>query len=219
MVAAGNVIFSGDSYRGVNQGEISPNGRIYVELVARGELTDVLQSSIPLRIFSTRPNSLQGQFPPQNLQVPVGGQITRVDFRLPRQPSQGDEPIFGVDLPRNCTLVGTTGENLKVSPTTGSTHTTTAPVIAAANNSYTPNSQAVLSRPDGVADAAGLLTTVSGSPLVLQATVSNAGNTAAGSGIRLSQTGARAFIFARVIFSLPGDAIAPWGLDLPAMPG
>jgi hypothetical protein len=141
MVASGNIIFAGDSYRGANQGDIAPNGRIYVEAIARGELTDVLQNAIPLRIFSTKPNSLQGQFPPLNLQIPVGGQIVRVDFRLPRQASQGDEATFGIEIPRTCTIVGTTGENLKISPTTGATHTTTAPVITAANNSYTPNSQ------------------------------------------------------------------------------
>ncbi|NJL10941.1 MAG: hypothetical protein HC908_14300 [Calothrix sp. SM1_7_51] len=142
-------------------------------------------------------------------------------MRLPRAAALGNEPVYGIDLPRGCTMIGTTGENLKVSPTTVTTHTVVSPIITSANNAYSPNSQAVLSRASGVADAAApsLLTTVIGAPFTLQVSCSNAGNTAAGNGIRLSQAGAHAFIYARIIYSLPGDAVKPWTLDLPAMPG
>lgn len=216
---AGNVIHEGDSYK--RQYGIDESGRFFYEAIARARLTDVLQSAIALNIFSTKPNSVVGNFPPIPLQIPIGGHLERVDLRLPRAAAAGDEPIYGIDLPKNCTMIGTTGENLKVSPTTGTTHTVVSPVITSANNAYTPNSQAVLSRASGVPDAAApsLLTTVTGAPLALQVSCSNAGNTAAGNGIRLSLAGTHAFIYARVIYSLPGDAVKPWSLDLPAMPG
>ncbi|RUR77002.1 hypothetical protein PCC6912_39610 [Chlorogloeopsis fritschii PCC 6912] len=217
----GNAIFRGDAYQAAEQGILGADGRTYVTLLAIAKLTDTLQTSIPLQVVaSSKPNTLQGKYPPVNLSVPVGGQIHRVDFRLPLRGAAGDELQYGIYLPKNCTIIGTSTDNLKVSPTSGTTHTVTAPVIASASNSYTPGAGAVLSRAAGVADQASpsLLTTVSGSPLVLQLTCSNAGNTAAGTGIRLSQTGAIAYAFARVIYSIAGDAIQQINTDWLAAP-
>lgn len=205
----GNVIFTGDDYK--LQGIRAPNGRVFIRQVGIARLTDALQTTIPLEVIAWgQPRILHGQtYPPKPLKVPVGGQIERVDFRLPLQSLPGDEAFYGIYLPKSCTLVGTTGENLKVSPTTGTTHTVTSPAIACANNAYAAGAGAVAARQSGLADQASpnLIRTVSGSELTFQITVSNAGNTAAGTGIRLSQTGAKSLIYAQIIYSLDGEAI------------
>lgn len=219
MFEPGNAIFRGDFYN--QQGLIGADGRVYIQQIAIATLTDTLQTSIPLEVVAAnKPNTLQGKYPPKLLQIPVGGQINRVDFRLPLNALPGDERQYGIYLPKDCTIIGTSTDNLKVSPTATTTHTVTAPVIASANNAYTPGAGAVLSRAAGVADAASpsLLTTVSGSPLTLQLTCSNTGNTAAGTGIRLSKAGAIAWVVARVIYSVAGDAIKQINIDWPSAP-
>ena len=220
-IELGNTIFRGDYYQATEQGVIGPDGRIYVQQIAIATLTDTLQTSIPLNVVAAnKPNTLQGKYPPKPLVVPIGGQIHRVDFRLPLQGIAGDALQYGIYLPKNCTIIGTSTDNLKVSPTVTTTHTVTAPVIASANNSYTPGAGVVLSRAAGVADAAApsLLRTISGADVTLQLTVSNAANDGAGTGIRLSQEGAIAWVFARVIHSIAGDAIQQMNLDWPAAP-
>lgn len=219
-IELGNSIGLGDWYQN-DQGLLLPNGRIAITKVAIAILTDTLQTTIPLNVIAPgKPNTLQGKYPPVPLSIPVGGQIDRVDFRLPQALLPQEEYIYGLHLPKNCTIIGTTGENLKVSPTSGTTHTVTAPVITSASNAYTAGGSAVLSRAAGVVDAASpsLLTTVSGSALALGVAVSNAGNTAVGTGIRLSQAGAIAYIYARVCYTIPGDAINGIYLPLPYAP-
>jgi hypothetical protein len=210
-IETGNAIFTGDPYKATDQGIRGPNGRIYVRQLAVAKLTDTLQINIPLNIIAfNKPNILQGKYPPKPLVIPIGGQICRVDFRLPLATGLGGETIqYGIYLPKGVTIIGTTGENLKVSPTTTTTHTVTSPAITAANSAYTAGTGVVLSRPDGVADAGSpsLLTTVSGADLALQLTVSNAGNTAAGNGIGLSQTGAEAYVYVQTIHSIAGNAV------------
>lgn len=185
---------------------------------ALGKLTDTLQNTIPLVVPSWRKD--QVSFPDRALVLPVGAVVNYVGFRLPEYGNlyEGVSP-YGL-LPQGCTIVGTTGENLKVSPTTGTTHTTTAPAIASANNSFTPDSFASVFRKSGVADAASpsWLTTLGGATTP-QITVSNAGNTAAGNGIRLSQSGAIAFII--VWFALEFDMAPPRlrEVELPIPPG
>lgn len=205
----GNVIFTGDDYK--LQGTRAPSGRVFIRQVGVARLTDALQAAIPLEVIAWgQPRILHGStYPPKPLKVPVGGQIERVDFRLPLQAIPGNEAFYGIYLPKSSTLVGTTGENLKISPTTGTTHTVTSPVITSVNNAYTAGTGAVATRASGVADQASpsLIRTVTGADLVFQVTVSNAGNTAAGNGIRLSGVGDKSLIYAQIIYSLDGDPI------------
>ncbi|MBW4480739.1 MAG: hypothetical protein KME54_28850 [Tolypothrix brevis GSE-NOS-MK-07-07A] len=213
----GNVIFHPDPYKPGVQAIIAPDGNRYIWKWARAKLTDTLQTVIPLYVSVSKPVYFQDTYPDVPLTVPVGAQIQRVDFRLPNSQPLGSEVTAGIDVPRNCTIVGTTGENLKVSPLFGTTHTVTSPLITAANSLYTPNTGAVLQRGSGVVDAASpsLLQTVSGTALTLQMTVSNAGNTAVGTGIKLSATKATAFIYAHVVYRIDGDPIKPWNFELP----
>lgn len=208
-IELGNVIFSGDDYK--LQGIRSPGGRVFIRQIGVAKLNDTLQTAIPLQVIAWgQPKPLHcDSYPPKPLKVPVGAQIERVDFRLPLASIPGGEDFAGIYLPRSCTIVGTTGENLKVSPTTGTTHTVTSPVLTAANNAYTPGAGAVTQRQSGQADqvSPNLIRTVSGSDLTFQITVSNAGNTAVGTGIRLSQTKAEALIYAQIIYSIDGEAI------------
>lgn len=216
----GNSIGYGDWYQN-DQGLILPNGRIAVTKIAIATLTDTLQITIPLNVFAPgKPNTLQGKYPPVPLSIPVGGQIDRVDFRLPKYQLPQEEYTYGLHLPKGCTIIGTTTDKLKVSPTSSTTHTVTAPVISSASSAYAPGASAVLSRAAGVADAnsPSLLTTVSGSPLVLGIACSATGNDGAGTGIRLSQAGAIAYIYARVIYTIAGDAIDPTYLPYPYAP-
>lgn len=216
----GNVTHIPDEYKLTEgQGVRGTDGRIYATLIGYAKLTTTLQATIPLWNVQNVPGYLQTmKYPPKPISVPVGAQIHEVSFRLPGQRLIGDEPTYGMDLPKNATIVGTTGENLKVSPTTGTTHTTVAPVITAANNSYSPYAGAVLARDYAQVDQASpsLITKVAGSPLILQMTVSNAGNTAAGTGIRInaSDSAAIAYIAARIIFSMAPDAVRPQNLDI-----
>jgi hypothetical protein len=216
-LAVGNVTFHPDPYKLDTQVIIAPDGNRYVWKWARAKITDTLQTVIPLYVSVSKPIYFQDTYPDVPLTIPVGAQIQRVDFRLPNLQPLGSDVTPGIDLPRNCTIVGTTGENLKVSPSSGTTHTVVSPLVTAASSLYTPNAWAVLQRGAGVVDAASpsLLQTVSGTPLTLQMSVSNAGNTAVGTGIKLSTAKATAYIYAHVIYRLDGTGIKPWNLDLP----
>lgn len=219
-IATGNLTFFPNPYKTWTQGIIAPDGNRYIWQYAKAKLTNVLQSSIPLMVPQVKPYNFLGSTPDVPLAIPVGAQITRVTVRLPRVVNKGDTVAYGIELPPGATMIGTTGENLKVSPTTGTTQTVVSPVITSANNLYDSNAGAVLQRTWGQTDqpSPSLLTTVTGSPLTLQITVSNAANTAAGNGIRLSQEKLDAFIYASVVYRVDGDAIRPWQLDLPAPP-
>lgn len=219
MVFPGNFTFPPDPYKTAVQVITSADGGRYVWTYARAKLTDTLQTTIPLMVPSVKPNSLLATYPDIPLVIPVGAQIQRIDFRLPRLQVAGDEYQYGIDIPRGCTLIGTTGENLKVS-SVATPHTVTAPLVTAASNLYTPNAGAVLQRQTSQADQSSpsLIQTVS-TALTMQIAVSNAGNTAVGTGVRLSVTGAIAFIYASVVYRIDGVAVKPWNLDFPAMPG
>lgn len=213
----GNVIFHPDPYKPDVQAIISPDGNRYVWKWARAKLTDALQTTIPLYVAAAKPVYLKDMYPDVPLTVPVGAQIQRIDFRLPGAANVGGDTNNGIYLPKNCTIIGTTGENLKVSPATGTTQTTTSPLITCSNNLYTANTGAILQRASGQVDqvSPSLLQTVTGTPLTLQITVSNAANTAAGTGIKLSAEKATSFIYAHVVYRLDGDPIKPWNFELP----
>jgi hypothetical protein len=175
---------------------------------ALGKLTDTLQTAIPLIIPSWRKD--QTSFPDRPLTLPAGVIVNYVALRLPEYGTmfEGVSAPYGL-LDQGTTIIGTTGENLKVSPSTGTTHTTTAPAIACANSSYAPDSFATVFRRSSLPDQASpsWIGAPSGSAITPQITVSNAGNTAAGNGVRLSKSGAIAFII--VWFALEFDQAPP----------
>lgn len=198
----------------------APDNRKRYQLWGWAKLTDTLQTSIPLLCYAlTKKGGNAASYPPKPLVIPSGAQIDSVGLSLPAANTGATDSIYGAQLPKNCTIIGTTGENLKVSPTTGTTHTVTAPVITSASNAYTAGTGAVVSRAAGVADAVSpsLLLTL-GSATTYQITVSNAGNTAAGNGIRLSLTGAIAFIVAEIWYTLPPNPPNPYLFDMPPIP-
>lgn len=211
----GNVVALPDPY--ISQAVLGMDGRHWYRAVARAELTDTLQTDIPLLIYSQKPNSLLGNFPPKPLILPTGAQIHKVTLRLPANAAEGFEPTYGIDLPRNTTMVGTTGELVKVA-TTAAPYTPVAPAIASVGNAYAANASAVLARQTAQADQAApnLLTTLV-ADTTYQISVSDAGSTAAGTGISLSAAGT-AFIYADIFYALDGDAVKPWNLDLPVAP-
>lgn len=184
----------------------------------RARITDTLQNAIPLVIPSDRKD--QTNFPDRPFTLSAGDIITYVGIRLPGNPILGEQDFYG-QLPRGATLVGTTGENLKVSPTTGTTHTVTAPVITAANNAYAPDASVQIARvPNAMADQAspGLLTTLA-ADTTFQITVSNAGNTAAGNGIRVSASGKEAHILVVMCVCSPMKMLRMEELNYPIPPG
>lgn len=187
-------------------------------IYALARLTDQLQNAIPLIIPSWRKD--QQSFPDRNLVLGAGTVVNYVGIRLPEYGNafEGVSTPYGL-LPTGCTMIGTTGENLKVSPTTGTTHTVTTPVITCASNAYQPDAAAFLWRAPGIVDQASpsLLTTIA-APTPLQLTVSNAGNTAAGNGIRLSQTGAVAFALITLWVASPQAPLRLREIELPIPP-
>jgi hypothetical protein len=213
----GNVIGILDAW--VGDGIVDFDGSERKLTYGLARLTDTLQTAIPLIIPSWRGN--QTVWPDRPLVLPAGVTINYVGLRLPEYGNQfeGASP-WGL-LPNNCQIVGTTGENLKVSPATGATtHTTTSPsVVCGPNNQYTPDAFSTSFRTSGQANqpAPSWLTTLPAATTP-QITISNAANTAAGNGVRLSQTGAIAFII--VWFALEFDLAPPRmrEVELPFMP-
>lgn len=215
-LSLGNVNGIPDAWVGNGIREFDGSERKPVYGLAR--LTDQLQTAIPIIIPSWRKD--QQSFPDRPLALSAGTLINYVGIRLPEYGNmfEGVSTPYGL-LPQGCTIVGTTGENLKVSPTTGTTHTVTAPVITAANNSYPPDGTAFIWRTPSQGDQAspGLITTLA-APTTFQLTVSNAGNTAAGNGIRLSQTGAVAFALITFWVASPQAPLRLREIELPIPP-
>lgn len=183
----------------------------------RARITDTLQSAIPLVIPSDRKD--QVSFLDRPFALAAGDIITYVGIRLPGNQFLGEQEFYG-QVPRGATLIGTTGENLKVSPTTGTTHTVTAPVITAANNAYALDAGVQIARtPNAMADQAspGLLTTLA-ADTTFQVTVSNAGNTAAGNGIRVSAATKEAHILVVMCVCSPMKMLRMEELNYPIPP-
>lgn len=187
----------------VGNGIIDYDGSERKSVYALGKLTSTLQTTIPLFVPSWKKD--QVSFPDRPLIIPNGVTINRVSLRLPEYGNlfEGVSP-YGL-LPQGCTIVGTTGENIKVAPSTGTTHTTLAPLLTCAASKYTPDSFSTVWRRSGIADQASpSWITTTGAAITPQLVVSNAGNTAAGNGVALSLANAIAFII--VWFDLEVDA-------------
>ena len=179
-----------------------PKGWDNGQLAGYAKLTSTLQSSIPIYVPShQKPESV---YPDKLMTVPQGAIIYRMAFRLPRAyDATNNQEVYG-RLQQNATLIGTSGENLKIAPTTGG-HTTTAPVITCASSAYTPGTAVSADRFPGQADVTLSNLVTAGADLPLSILVSNAGNTAAGTGIRTSA--GDAFIIAEVCYYIPSEVI------------
>jgi hypothetical protein len=226
----------GDSYQYPIQGVKGDDGRTYTSVIALGLLTDTLQTTIPLKIYSNHAPALwqtpsaiasdaniKSSYPPILLSIPVGAQIQRLSFRTPNlyptpgQPlTSGSESVrWGAYMPQGCTLVGTTGELLKITANDGTIYTNTSPVLAAASSAYAPNTAIAYQRVSGGADQSSpdLMRTVSGSAVQLILATSNSGSSAVGTGIKLSLAGAKAVIVAEVVYATVGNGVDFGAID------
>lgn len=203
-------------YAWKNQVVQQPDGSIIGNTVGIAKITDTMQFAIPLVIPSDRKN--KGDYADRPFIVPQGAQIIYAGIRLPGYPPANQEDIYGL-LPAGVTMIGISGEHLKISPISGTTYSVAAPVIGGANSAYAPDASAVAYRPSGVADAAtpSLLTTLAAAT-TYQITVSNNGDSAAGTGIRLSQAGAEAYITALIAWRTDGDMIRLGDIGYPYKP-
>lgn len=160
------------------------NGYILNEAVGYAKIDTTLRTNISVYVPSSQ-SQTPGESvnaPDRLLILPIGAIVTRIALRLPKiDPNKTTQ--YG-NLRTGATLIGTTGELVKVGY--GTTFTNTAPSIAAASSVYAPNASATVQRGNAGADVAlsGLVTIGSATPVNLL--VSNAGSTAAGTGIATS---------------------------------
>lgn len=160
------------------------NGFYLRESVGYAKIDSTLRSNISVFIPSSQSQTPGESInsPDRLLILPVGAIVTRIGLRLPRiDPNTTQQ--FG-NLPKGRTLIGTTGELVKVGY--GTTLTNTDPAIVAVANSYAPNANRTVQRGHSGADIplTGLVTIAAPTPVNLL--VSNAGSTAAGNGIATS---------------------------------
>jgi len=141
------------------------------------------------------------------LVLPQGAVVTYAALRLPRMYDEKGSRVVG-HLANGWTIVGTTGENLKIGyDATGYRHLTTAPVVASANNAHAANGVAIAARGSALDAAAPSLFTTLTADTPVKLYVSNAGNTAAGTGIRLGGT-AKSTDFAFIVVEIGWRAAA-----------
>lgn len=159
------------------------NGYLLREVIGYAKITNALQTNIPIFIPSGAQTATeQIARPDRRLILPTGAIVTRIGLRLPKA-TNSDITQYG-ELAKKATLIGTTGEFVKVGA--DGVFTAAAPAIAAATSSYPLNGTASAQRIAGQADVAlsGLVTIGAATPMSLL--VSNAANAAAGAGIRTS---------------------------------
>lgn len=177
-IQPGNVVSFPYSYR--NQ-MVQIGSLLFGYTVGYAQINATLQSDIILKKSPKWPGS-QTDYLDQNLIIPDHAQIISMGIALPpNTPSDSNIDPIPNQLTKNATLIGTTGENLKI----GTAHTDTTPVITSASNAYTPGNSVNICRALGEADSAPLTTLAADTTYRLL--VSNAGNTAAGNGIRTSE--------------------------------
>lgn len=168
------------------------NGYYLREAVGYAKITNALQANIPVYLPSQAQAGGELVTSPDRLLVlPVGAIINRIALRLPKL-EDNRTTQYG-NLPAKSTLIGTTGELVKVGA--AGVFTTTEPSIAAIANTYAPNASKTVNR--GIATTAdvassGLITL--GAPTAYSLLVSNAGSTAAGTGIATSAGDAFAIV-------------------------
>ena len=186
------------------------DGHVLVERIGYAKITPTLQTNIPIYL----PSSAQtideiGVNPDKRLVLPVGAVIKNIALRLPKLETDTNTPQYG-NLPVGSTLIGTTGEFVKVAAS--GVFTTTAPAIVSASNSYTPGASASVSRSiSAPADVAASSIITVGAATDLSLMVSNAGNTAAGTGIRTSSGVAFAIVRVCWLEALPAPTYEQLG--------
>lgn len=206
---SGNVIAPGDSYQGAEQAVILGNGKKRVTALGLAVLTDTLQTLIPVKMYPPRNKELAPDYPLTNIVLPIGAQVVEASFRLPGGRVTGSPYEWGKQLPTGCTIIGTSTDVLKIS--IGANNDFVAAKTASltsANSAYSIGGSAILTRGRGVADdSSGILNTVASTAKTITLSVDNAANSAAGTGIRLSQAGATALIAVRVTYEINDDAV------------
>lgn len=183
-------------YGWANQCCVLEPGLDSYQYVGWGQITTVPKNEIDLVLPSGQKFRADKPFV-----IPAQATIYRMSVRLPSTTAPTLQYTYGM-LEEKATLVGVTGENLKLASTTAA-HTTTAPVITAVANAYAPNGAAVLASNEWGALAAPLGTTGAATPFKVY--VSNAGNTAAGTGISVSK--GSAFVLVEICFKMVAEAI------------
>lgn len=204
---SGNVIAVGDTYQPAEQAIILGNGKKRVITTGIGILTDTLQTSIPVYSYAPRNKELT-DYPRTSIIIPVGAQIVTASFRLPGSRITGYQYEWGKQLPTGCTIIGTSTDVLKVEFAQNGFAAAKTASLASASSAYTIGGTGFITRSMGVADdSSGILNTVSGSPVTVGLYVDNAANGAAGTGIRLSVSGATAAIAVKVVYEINDDAV------------
>ena len=170
------------------------------QAIGYAEVTSTLQTSIPIYVPSNLGSGTDNtRYPDKLLTVPAGMVLYYLGLRIPPPtPGQSPTPASG-SVPTttggNTTLIGTTGERLKV----GTAHTDTAPVITCASNAYVPGI-AKLAPTQAMWGTLAAPLGVLGSDTTYNLLVSNAGNTAAGTGIRTAANKVRLIVDVAYIY-------------------
>jgi hypothetical protein len=164
------------------------NGYYLREAVGYAKITQTPQTNIPVYLSSQAQAGGELVTNPDKLLVlPAGAIILRHALRLPKlSPTTANQsnPIQYGDLRPGSTLIGTTGDLVKVAP--ANTFTSTDPKITCVDNTYAPDASATVQRGNGVADIPTSSLVTLGAATPISVVVSNAGSTAAGTGISTS---------------------------------
>jgi hypothetical protein len=207
---SGNVISVGDAYAGAEQSVILGNGKRRVTALGLATLTDTLQTLIPVRVYPPRNKELAPDYPTGSIILPIGAQVVEASFRLPGARVTGSQYEWGKQLPTGCTIIGTSTDVLKIAIGAANDFAASKTAsLASANSAYTIGGSALITRSRGVADdSSGILNTVSSTAKTINLAVDNAANNAAGTGIRLSLSGATALIAVRVVYEINDTAVS-----------
>lgn len=164
------------------------NGYYLREAVGYAKITQTPQTNIPVYLPSqAQSGQEQATNPDKLLVIPAGSIIIRHALRLPKlspPTTKQSDPIQYGNLRPGATLIGVTGELVKVAPV--NTFTSTDPKIACVSNTYTPDTSATVQRGNGAADIATSSLVTLGAATPISVVVSNSGSTAAGTGISTS---------------------------------
>lgn len=184
-------------YGWANQSAHLERGLSTFQFVGWSKLDTILRNE-----FEVALPSLQRRVADKPYIIPAGATIYRIALRLPRAIRSDENFMYGV-LEKGARILGTAGENLKLASTTAA-HTATSPsIVCNGDGSYTPNASAVLCANEWQA-LSGQLATVN-ADTTFKIYVSNAGNTAAGAGIRVSS--GEAYVLTEICFKMANEAI------------
>lgn len=184
-------------YGWANQSAELERGMDTYQFVGWAKLTSTPQTELDIVLPSHQKRKMDKPFI-----IPNGATIYRMSLRLPRTLRPDENKLYG-PLEKGATIIGTAGENIKLASTTAG-HTAVAPAILCGGDGlYVPNSSAVLAANEWQS-LSGQLATI-GADTTFKLYCSNAGNTAAGTGIRVSS--GEAFILAEICFKLAIEAI------------